>query len=325
MENLKILTQVLRSTDRILISSHINPDGDSIGSLIGLGLALESLGKDVLLVNSDETPSVFQFLEGAERILRPEQVIVLPNTAILVDCTDLNRVGSDFAERLKNIPTLINIDHHLSNSRFGHYNLVDEGAAATAEIIAKLLDPLGVNINKAIATALYTGVVMDTGSFRYSNTTSDTLRLAAYLLEQKVDLDQVSDELFETQPLVMLKLMGEALQNLMISTDGSIAWVEVSQEMLRRIGAKDEHCDGLINHPRSVVGVEIGILFREISGGQIKVGFRSKSFADVNQLAAQFGGGGHRRAAGCVVSGSMRTVVQRVLLAADEILHCNEN
>jgi phosphoesterase RecJ-like protein len=320
MEKFNPILQVLLGADSILISSHINPDGDSIGTLIGLGLALESLGKDVLLVNSDETPLVYRFLEGTERILRPEQVEVLPDTVVLVDCTDLDRVGKGLAERLKNVPVLVNIDHHLSNSRFGHYNLVDEGAAATAEIVARILGPLGVRLNKAMATALYTGVVMDTGSFQYSNTTSNTFRLAAYLLEQDVDLDQVRDKLFESQPLEMLRLMGEALLTLKVSADGRIAWVEVTREMLIRTKARDEHCDGLINHLRSVAGVEIAILFREIPDGQIKVGLRSKSMADVNQLAAQFGGGGHRRAAGCVLSGKMNRAVERVLHAAEEVL-----
>lgn len=320
MESLKSLKQIIDSGRRIWLSSHVSPDGDSIGSLIGLGLALESLGKEVSLVNTDETPELYQFLAGAERILRPDQVSGLPDTAILVDCSDLKRVGPDLAERLSQVPVLVNIDHHLSNSRFGHYNLVEEGAAATAEIIVKLLGPLGARLNQAMATALYTGIVMDTGSFQYSSTTSETFRLAALLLEQKVDLDLLRDKLFETQPLAQLKLLGEALLNLKISANGKIAWVEVDQEMLRRTGAKDEYCDRLINHPRSVAGVEIGMLFREIPGEQIKVGLRSKDYADVNQLASQFGGGGHRRAAGCVLPGRMEEVVKQVLSAAEEML-----
>ncbi|MGI6648245.1 MAG: DHH family phosphoesterase [Bacillota bacterium] len=320
MENHESLVEVLRLADRILIASHVNPDGDSIGTLIGLGLGLESLGKEVILVNSDRIPSMYSYLDGASRILRPEQVEEVPDTVVLVDCTDVERVGPGLAERLKKAAVLVNIDHHLSNSRFGHYNLVDEEAAATAEIVTRLLGPLKIKLNQSIATALYTGLVMDTGSFRYSNTTAATHRLAAYFLEQGVNLDQVRDNLFETRPLAMLRLMGEALQTLKTSPDGRLAWVEITQEMLDRTGARDEHCEELINYPRSVAGVKIGILFREVFPGKVKVGFRSKCGADVNKLAGQFGGGGHRSAAGCVINERMPEVVNRVILAAEDLL-----
>lgn len=320
MENLEALIEALQKAERILIASHVNPDGDSIGTLIGLGLALESLGKEVIMVNSDETPLMFKFLKGANRIHCPKEIESIPETVVLVDCTDLERVGTELAERLKEATVLINIDHHVSNNYFGHYNLVDANAAATAEIILRLLPLLEIEPDKDIATALYTGLVMDTGSFQYSNTTPAAHRSAAYLLEKDVDLDQVRNVLFETRTVSMLRLIGEALRLLQLTPDGKIAWVEITQEIMHQTGARDEHCEGIINYPRSVMGVEIAILFREITPGKIKVGLRSKRKVNVNQLAGFFGGGGHQRAAGCIIEGNMKEVVPKVLEEAQKLL-----
>ena len=320
MERLEALVGTLQGADEILISSHINPDGDSIGSLIGLGLALESLGKKVTLLNQDPTPSMFQFLKGAERIRNLEDNIPIPETAVLVDCADLERVGAELAAQLKKAHCIINIDHHVSNAYFGHYNLVDPSAAATAEIILRLLPLLDVKLDQDMATALYTGIVMDTGRFQYANTTPATHKAVAFLLEKGVDLGQVQNRLFETCSLPSLRLIGEALRLLQLTPDGKIAWIEITRQLMLQTGTKPEHCEGIINYPRSLQGVEIALLFREINPEQIKVGIRSKRMVDVNGLACCFGGGGHERAAGCIISGKMREVVPQVLAEARKIL-----
>lgn len=325
MENLEDIIRVLRTADHILITSHVNSDGDSIGTLVGLGLALKSLGKEVIMVNPDPVPDVYRFLTGADQIIIPDQLEEVPDTVVLVDCSGLDRVGQVLAERIKEVPLLINIDHHISNAYFGHYNLVEVKAAAAAEIVVHLLQHWGIQFNKDIATALYTGILMDTGSFQYPSTTYTTHQTAAYLLQQGVDLDQVRGALFESRSPAVIKLIGEAMRSFQTCAEGKIAWIVVTQEILKCTGARVEHCDGLINFPRSIAGVEIAILFRELAPGKIKVGLRSKYGADVNQLAERFGGGGHKRAAGCLLDGSVEEVVERVIQAAKELLRGDFN
>ncbi|MDH7480172.1 MAG: bifunctional oligoribonuclease/PAP phosphatase NrnA, partial [Syntrophomonadaceae bacterium] len=319
--DLKSVARALRAAPRVLLTSHQVPDGDSIGALLALGLGLEQLGKQVELCLDDEVPLMYRFLEGSERIVRPAAVEVIPEMVVLLDCTGIERAGAGLAPRLKH-SLVINLDHHTSNEHFGSINYVDETAAATAEIVYDLLSCLGVAMKPPIASAIYTGIITDTGSFRYSNTTPRTLRLAADLLEGGIDLDTIREKIFETRTLEMLRLLGECLRSLQVDPDGRLAWVVVTQETLSRLKVTDEYglFEGLINYPRSIAGVEVAILFRELAPMVVKVGFRSKSWVDVNELASRFGGGGHRKASGCVIGGEIDQVVPQVLDAAREAL-----
>lgn len=323
MHNREAVAEALKSSQKVLVTSHMVPDGDSIGALLALGLGLEALNKEVQFCTEDEVPRMYRFLHGWERIVRPMEVNTIPDTVVLVDCTSLERVGECLSKRLCGHPRIINLDHHTSNELFGLLNWVDESAGASAEMVYDLLTFLGAAINRPIANAIYTGIITDTGSFRYSNTTPRTLRVAAELMEAGIDNETIRVQLFETRTLEMLRLMGESLRTLQVDPDGRLAWITVTQETVSRLKVSDEYglFEGLINYPRSIAGVEVAILFREIAPSVIKVGFRSKSWADVNQLAARFGGGGHRKAAGCVVGGEMDEVVRQVLALTRETLN----
>jgi phosphoesterase RecJ-like protein len=301
-----------KSPQQVLVTSHLAPDGDCIGSMLALSAALAAQGVDVFTVYADKIPQAYGYLEGSN-ILLPSLLPSIPETVILLDCTDLERVGPDLSPRLKQAKCILNIDHHVSNNYFGHYNLVEPQAAATGEIIYRLLQLIGTQITPAIATALYTAIVTDTGSFQFENTTATTLQIASELMTLGADLGAVRENLWEQRPLISLRVLAAVLPTLTMTPDGRVAWMYLDKDTADNLGATSENCEGLIDYPRSISGVEVGLFFREVEINKIKVGFRSKKLVDVNQVAGKFGGGGHRRAAGCTVSGTLSEVINQVL------------
>lgn len=307
------IIQALKKAEKVVVCGHSMPDGDSIGSTIAMGEVLKSLGKDVTMITPDEVPQMYGFLPSINELVRLQS---LPNdfdTAVVVDCTDLNRINAPLSEGLAKIPVIINIDHHVSNQYYGSFNYVDPKAAATAELIFNLAKALEISISKEMAISLYTSIVMDTGSFRYENTTEKTHRISAELVEMGVNVALVNSYLFENKELTGLRLLGRSLCNLNVTDCGRVAWISIPYELTKEIGAKDEHAEGIINYPRRVAGVQVGLLFREITPNRIKVGFRSKDTIDVNKIAAVFGGGGHPRAAGCQLEMPIKAAEKEVL------------
>ncbi|MGE5390025.1 MAG: DHH family phosphoesterase, partial [Deltaproteobacteria bacterium] len=213
-----------------------------------------------------------------------------------------------------------NLDHHRGNPQFGNYNYVDVDAAATAEIIYELLVALQVPVTPDIAQALFAGIVMDTGNFLNGNTTAKSLRIAADLIDSGVNIDHSRINLFESKPRAEVALMARALDNLEISSDGTMAWISLSYEEVAEAGALELYPETLINYTRMIDGVEVGMLFREIRPGTVKVGFRSKGKVDVASLASQFGGGGHLQAAGARQNGSLSEVIGRVLEVVKDVM-----
>jgi len=317
---LKKTADAIREGEEIVIFSHVLPDGDCLGSALGLGLALRELGKKVWLVNSDPVPGLYQFLPGWETFRSSLDGVGSRPTVIAVDCSDPRRVGDTFSPYLTTSSGIINIDHHVSNEQFGAVNFVVPEASSTGELVYRLLQELNAAITPGVATALYTAVVTDTGSFQYENVRPATLKIAAELMECGADLRAIRKNLWETKSLLSVRLLGRALNDLSFAASGRIAWLKVSYQLQRELGATDDDIEGLINYPRSIEGVEIGLLFRELKPGVVKVGLRSKTWADVNLLAARFGGGGHPRAAGCVVEGELEKVIAQVVSAAQETL-----
>lgn len=313
---LTAIEKTLRQNEHFLLISHVNPDGDTLGSMLALALALETMGKDVIRYSPGGVPDCYRFLPGAERVVRslPDR---LPPCAIAIDCGDLNRAG-DFAERSTEAGTLINIDHHPSNSGFGRINWIDPLAAAVGMMLYTLFKRMGVELTRDLAVCLYTAVITDTGSFRYSNTSPKVHEVTAELLKTGICPHEIAEEVFEKKPLSAVRLLQEALQTLEISEQGDVAWLTVTDEMIRRTGVDRLETEGLINYPRSIKGVEVALLFTEQAEG-VKVGFRSKRFVDVQKIARQFGGGGHVRAAGCLIRkslGEVRNEVLNTVLAA---------
>jgi len=315
VNSLEEIAGALVSSSRVIICGHVIPDGDCLGSVAALGMALEKKGKGVTLASPDPVPEALLFLPGAARFVTDPGDPGRYDTMIALDCSVPERLGS-FRRYLDRIPKVINIDHHVATAGFAHYNYMDPGAAATGEILMDLLDLMGCSLDRDMATCLYVALATDTGSFRYENTSPETFRRAARLLEAGIPTGEINIRLYEEKPLQAIQVLGAALETLRISPCGKVAWVVVERGLLGRYGAGDEHTDGLINFVRTIKGVEVAIMFREIEAGKYKVGFRSKGEVDVHRLASKLGGGGHIRAAGCVMGGDLRQVVEKVVQEA---------
>ncbi|WP_160315577.1 DHH family phosphoesterase [Thermincola ferriacetica] len=313
--NLDQVAEAIRKAKHIIVCGHAMPDGDSIGSTLAMGLFLKSMDKKVTMLTPDPIPQIYGFLPLVQEIKPPEEFPDDADTAVILDCTDLNRVGAYLADRLKKVPVLINIDHHISNQVYGTYNYIDATAAATGEQVYRLINVFDKPVNQDLATCLYVALVMDTGSFRYENTTDKTHMICAELLKTGINAAYINTCLFENKDVTGLLLLGRALSRLKVSDCGRVAWISIPLQLAQELGAKDEHAEGIVNYPRQVRGTVVGLLFREIAPNRVKVGFRSKETVDVNKLAAFFGGGGHPKAAGCQIEMPLQEAEEKVLAA----------
>ena len=309
MINSKIITLIKESVN-IIILSHIAPDGDSIGSALALLNALKKWDKNIKFILDDEVPEIYKFLAGADKVEKPCNNDTF-DLVIVLDSGDINRLGKS-AKYLNN-KNIINIDHHVSNTSFGTHNIIDSNAAATAELVYLVIKALSIEIDKNIAECLYTGIVTDTGQFQYSNTTSVTHSIAGDLINCGVNPSKLYRKIYQSNTKEKMKLIGEAIDSLEFYLDDKISCITINKEQFDEIGAKDEDADGIINFARDISTVEVALFFRENSDGKVKVGFRSKDYIDVNVVAEQFGGGGHKRAAGATIAGNIDIVKEQVI------------
>jgi phosphoesterase RecJ-like protein len=321
--SLEAAARFLNEHQHFLVVNHVNPDGDATGSLLAMGWVLRQLGKQATLVNEGETPGKFMFLPGAEAILNASAQAEhhTYDAVITCDCADFARVGSVeawFVPERK----LLNIDHHPTNDLFGTTNLVRVDAAATAEIIFDLVKHMRLPLNKELATCLYTGMLTDTGGFRYSNTTPYIMEAASELLAHGVEPAAIAERVLESITKAHVGLLQRSLQTLELSDGDKAAYLTVTLNDLEETGASNEDTEGLVNYGRNIEGVEVGILLKEVADGKVKVSFRSRSEVDVAAIAKSLGGGGHVRAAGCTVSGTLdevkAIVTQKVSAALQE-------
>jgi bifunctional oligoribonuclease and PAP phosphatase NrnA len=299
VDSIDKIVQLIKAEQNILILPHIFPDGDTIGSSVALYLALEHMGKTPFILLDEEIPNNLKFLP-CPQINNPLDYKYVPDIVISIDCSDENRLGNR-KRYLDEAMMSINIDHHVTNTYFAKNNLVDDQAAATGEIVFKLLKSLQSPITKDIATCIYTAISTDTGSFKYDNTTSQTHETVAELLQCGIDLNGITTAIYQNKPVYKVKLLTEVLNTLEFHFGGKLAIMYVSMEMLKQNGAHIVDTEGLIEFARDTEGVEVGVLLKELSKNEIKVGFRAKYNVDVGMIAEQFGGGGHKKASGCTV------------------------
>ena len=294
------VASIIKDSKSFLLVSHYNPDGDALGSSMALGLGLQHLGKKVCVYNRDKVPYNLFFLPKSTSIQSelPRESV---DCVIMLDCAQPKRVSDDFKTWLekKKYKHWLCIDHHLLDQAIGDVDLIDPKAAATGEVVWKLLKTLKVSPTPEIATHIYTTLVVDTGFFKYSNTTSHVLRLAADLLEIGADPWLVAQNIEESNPKERYLLLGQSLRSLEFALDGKLSFMEVTQEMFETAGAKEGDAEEFATYPRAIDGVEVAVLFRETSDRRLKVSLRSKNKVDVSQIAKTFGGGGHKHAAGC--------------------------
>lgn len=316
MNDLTDIAVAIDQANSVLICGHVMPDGDSLGSMLALGLVLEKLGKKVTMGGADPAPALYGFLPGIDRYVAGGPPAGEYDTFIVLDCSVPERLGSGYQELLSSGMVIINLDHHAGSRFFGTYRYIDPAAAAVGEIIFDLFKIMGADIFLEAAICLYTAIVTDTGSFQYENMRPNTHRRVAELLEIGVPAAWINQELYEEKPRAALDLLGLALGTLSLSSCGKVCWMTVTRKLLRISGAEDEHTEGLVNYARAVRGVQVGLLFRETEDGDFKISFRSKGIVDANRLAATFGGGGHPRAAGCVMRGHLAEMQEKVVNAA---------
>ena len=316
---MKKIIQQLASSDRVLLASHSNPDGDAIGALLATGIALEKLGcGEVVLYNESAIPAVYRFLPSVDRIQKQLTDLNRFDTAVILDCGDLSRVGS-IAQAIKAIPAIVNIDHHITNTQFGQFQLVDVDACATAEIVYRLIQCMDIEIDTAMATAIYTGILTDTGSFRFSNTNQAAFSICETMVAAGVKPSQVAQHVYGTYSLGRIKLLNLALDSIEISSNGQLSIMTVTREMLADTGTQPEDADGLINYARRIQDVKMAALIHELESSgapgdqkRFHVSLRSDGSVDVSRIAMDFGGGGHAGAAGFSMESSLLEVKQTI-------------
>ena len=313
------LADMIETHDRFLVTTHVRPDGDALGSEIGMMGLLRQKGKDVRVVNASPTPPRYDFLDPHGTIFELFGRTVHPENlrdrevALILDLSAWNQLG-EMADYIREFPgPRVVIDHHVSQDDLGAVFLKDTSAEATGILVMSAVTALGGSLTKEVATGLLTAIAMDTGWFRHTNTRPRTLRAGAELIESGAAIAAIYRDLFERNTLGRLRLMGETLSGLQTELDGRIAYATISQADLKRTGAIPPDSEDLVDFTVSMRGVEVGILFIEQARGGCKASFRSRNGLDCARLAATLGGGGHRAAAGATLDGEMAQSVARVL------------
>jgi phosphoesterase RecJ-like protein len=316
--DLSAICRVLREKERFLIACHENPEGDAIGSELALALALRKMGKTATVLNADPVPGNLLFLPGADTIVFAEDGSKY-DVAVVVDCASPERTGRVSLE-LRKCPLLVNIDHHRTNGDLGELSLVDPSAAAAGLLIHRVLSAMKYEIDLEVATNIYVAILTDTGSFHYGSSSPEAFGVAGEMVRRGVDPWAVAEQVYETQSAFRLRLLGRVLDSLDLSADGRVASITTMREDLREFSLGKDALEGFINYPRSIVGVEVAVSFREEEGGAFRLSFRSKGRVDVSAVAARFGGGGHHNAAGCTVPGTLAEVKKKVLEALATVM-----
>ena len=301
VQSLADAAAAIHQSQTIVMACHVNPDGDALGSLLGLALALIPLGKTLTCLSEDGVPDILRFLPAADLIQRATDIAEF-DLALVVDSGDLPRVGKTIQPIIGRARQVVDIDHHAATGAFGDIRVLDARAASTAEIVYALLLALQVPITPEIATCLFTGIITDTGSFRFQNVTPNTLQVAAALLEAGAPPAFISENVFENRTFAATRLLGYALSSLKQMPGGRIVWASITASDFAELGATDQDTEGIVSYVRGVRDAEVGILFREMSGGGIRVSLRSRETVNVAAVAEKFGGGGHRMASGCTVN-----------------------
>lgn len=310
-----------KKRNNFIITSHIKPEGDSIGSQIAVLHLLKSMGKKAVIVNQDEIPDNLKFLPGTEHIKHEVPGGFKPDTAVFLDCPVKERAGN-VTKCLDDTVFVINIDHHVSNEYYGDVNWVESGMSSVGEMVYHVIKELGVEVNDAVLWAVYTAIITDTGMFNYDNTTGKTHEVAGELVEQGIKPRFMHSEIFEKKSLSYLKMLGKILATVRVEENGLLAHVSLTRKMLEEEGMESVSTEEFINYPRSIKGVEVAVFFNEGvgEGEAVNVSFRSNGKIDVNRIALGFGGGGHERASGCLMHCSMKEAKKKVLKEVKKII-----
>ncbi|NRF91232.1 bifunctional oligoribonuclease/PAP phosphatase NrnA [Paenibacillus frigoriresistens] len=313
-QQLAAAAKFIEQHDDFLVVSHIQPDGDAASSTYAIGWILQQLGKSFTMINEGAMPSKFSYLWGSDQVhdFGKETPERLYQTIISVDCADFSRMGR-ISTLFDDQAQLLNVDHHPTNDRFGSCHLIKHDAAATVQILYDLAIHMKLVPNLEFGECIYTGLLTDTGGFRYSNTSPEVMQIGATLLSLGVQGSVIAEQVLERVTYSQIVLLQKALSTLSFANNRKLAWLAVSLADLELTGASSDDLDGLVNYPRNVEGVEVGMLFKEKAVGVIKVSLRSSGLVDVAAIAQSLGGGGHVRASGCTIHGTLEEAVAKMV------------
>jgi phosphoesterase RecJ-like protein len=316
-EDLERLREYITAGQRIILTTHVNPDGDGLGSEAALYEFLSSQGKEVRIFNNSPMPANYQFLNthGQFTVYRPEaheRTLVESDLILILDISDWERLR-DLGRtiRVARVPKIC-IDHHPAPDSFADVNIIDTDASSTGEIVFEAIKFCGGEVSGQTARALYTSIVTDTGSFRFSNTTPRAHEIAAELIRAGVRPPEMHQLIYEQQSPSKMRLLGKILENLQFDMDGQVVWFVITKEILEQTGARPQDTEGFPDFPRSIAGVQVSLMFLEMPDNRVKVSLRSKGQVVVNEIAQRFGGGGHPFAAGALIEGKLNEVVPKV-------------
>lgn len=312
------IDKIIRTYQQFIVTTHVNPDGDGLGAEIALAQYLRQKNKTVKILNSSPAPEVYHFLDpnGDIEIYDAQKHVEYVSNADVVFILDI----SDW-QRLRELGKFIQsshltkvcIDHHPKNEAFVEHDFIYPKASSTGELIFDLLRGLDAKFTNRITEALYTAILTDTGAFRFTNTSPRVHRIAAELLERDIDPQKIYKEIYENQSRARVKLMAQALKSLDFAYENRLAWMTITQNMLAETGATLKDTDGLSEFPRTIIGVEVALLFIELEDARVKISFRSKGNIVINELARRFSGGGHAFASGATVEGELEAVLKNVI------------
>lgn len=300
-----------------LLTSHARPDGDSIGSQLAMAFALRALGKQVRLINRDQPPPSYLTLPGVDTIEYAHQVTGEYDAVFVMECSDISRPGVAGLERYR----IVNVDHHLGNTGYGAINWFDESAAACGEMVSDIIDALGVPYSAEIGAHLYLAILTDTGSFRHSHITARTFEICRRVAAAGVSPTAIARIVYDSSHIGRLRLIGSVLDDMRLEASGRVAVLEMDEALLTKTGCEPHDSDGLINMPLAASEVQVVVFLKPQTDGPVRVSLRSKDDVDVRQVAMQYGGGGHKNAAGLTAEGPVERVrhdvVQRVIQALE--------
>lgn len=308
---------VVQGAETVVLMCHIGPDGDALGSMLGAGLALRQRGIRVLASYDDDpfvVPSRLRFLAGQDLLVPPENVPARPDVVLTFDTGSIDRLGA-LAGPAKAAGALLVVDHHTTNTRYGTHHLIDISAAATAVVALQLVDRLGVEVDTAMATAFYTGLTTDTGSFRFAATTPEVHETAARLLRTGIEHDRIAREVFDTRSFGYLQLLGRALQRAVL--EDNLVWTVVPAHDRREFGVAFDEVEAVIGSLRVTEQAEVAVVCKETDSGSYAISMRAKGAVDVARVAVSLGGGGHRYAAGFTSTVDLETTMARLRAELD--------
>ena len=308
--------KAIKNAKSAIILTHTDPDGDAIGSMIAVHLVLKGMGKKTAMYCNNPVPEMYRFLPESGKV-KDSAGNGKFDLAIAVDCGDEKRVDDGIKLRAL-AKTVVNIDHHPDNTKFGDINLIEK-ISSVSETLFKLFRKMKVRITKDIATCLYTGIMTDTGNFQYDLTTADTLDIAASLARAGAKISGIAMAVYETKTLSSVRILGAAMYRLETSKSGKVAWTVLPKQLMDSLDAKSEDLTGLVDNIRAIKGVEVAVLFREEDDG-IKVNFRSKLKVNVSDIAKALGGGGHIRASGAILKSSLDDAKEKVLAEVFKVI-----